>query len=114
MHCMSEPIDDAEIVKSKEYYASLLKDLDVITRPKVDKPFVLPESSVWNRLKLTTLRVKDIHNKHESGFSLEKEIARIDAATTSEFKLAAAGKSPRKSQISSLSTHKVAMKEKDR
>jgi len=111
---MEEPLDDAEIVKSKEYYASLLKDLDIITRPKEDKPFVLPESSVWNRLKLTTLRVKDIHNKHEAGFSLEREMARIQAATTCEFKLASATKSPRKSQISSLSTYKVAMKEKDR
>lgn len=111
---MAEPLDDAEIVKSKEYYASLLKDLEVITRPKEDKPFVLPESSVWNRLKLTTLRVKDIHNKHDSAFSLEREMVRIQAATTCEFKQAAAGKSPRKTQITNLSTFKVAMKEKDK
>lgn len=93
-------INEADIVKSNEYYASLLQDLDVITRPKDNKPFVLPESSVWNRLKLTSARIDDDHVKKDSGFSLEREILRIGASTDAE--LRHTNKSPRKCNPAAL------------
>ena len=103
-------INEADIVKSNEYYASLLQDLDIITQPKDNKPFVLPESSVWNRLKLTSARIDDDHVKKDSGFSLEREILRIGASTDAE--LRHTSKSPRKCNPAFLVEHTMTARER--
>lgn len=98
------------MVKSNEYYASLLHDLDVITRPKDNTPFVLPESSVWNRLKLTSARIEDEHIKKDSGFSLEREILRIGASIDAKYQHTS--KSPRKCNPAILAEHTMTARER--
>lgn len=81
-----EKNDASEVVKSQKYYAHLLKDLEIITRPKMETPFVLPETSIWHKLKLGSTHAKDLHTVKGPKFSLEKEILRIQVATDVEMK----------------------------
>jgi hypothetical protein len=81
-----EAVDASEVVKSQKYYAHLLKDLEIITRPKIESPFVLPETSIWHKLKLGSTYAKDFQTVKGSKFSLEKEILRIQVATDVEMK----------------------------
>ena len=68
---------------SNEYYLELLADLERLTAPKVPTRFTLPEESIWNKLKLTSLVKKNAATlKRGTTFSLERDIQRINASTT--------------------------------
>lgn len=79
-----EVIDDDPIPPefNNQYYVKLLVDLDNLTAQKAPTAFALPDDSIWNTLKLTSLAKKNAFLAKGTGksFSLERDIQRINAS----------------------------------
>lgn len=86
--------DSVPAAYNDDYYFNLLVDLENITAPKLPTMFVLPEESIWNTLKLTSLAKKTAAASRKGKVSkFEREIQRINASAATSIPIASKGSS---------------------
>ena len=73
--------DLSAIIKSREYYYDLIREVDEITnRSKAEVQLKLPPTSIWNTLNLSTVNEGKKRGAPGKTFDLAKDMARIQAS----------------------------------